>query len=119
MPRGMIDRHLTNEVVIAGNELSGSGVGTSVSAAQYAQDMSELRSIIDTVYEGSTRRPLLVAPDGFFDRQWVSTFLNASGPGVLDVVTSHVYNLGPGLLSCQDCIRQYTLILCSVDYQIM
>lgn len=50
----MIDRHLTKEFVIAGNELSGSGVGTSVSAQQYAQDMSELHSIIDTVYEGST-----------------------------------------------------------------
>ncbi len=80
----------------AGNELTSYGVGTSISAQQYAEDAIELRRVINSVYPADVPRPLLVAPDGFFEPVWFSAFLNASGPGVVDAVTRHIYNLGAG-----------------------
>ncbi|KAI9174427.1 hypothetical protein LWI28_017066 [Acer negundo] len=80
-----------------GNELSGSGVGASVDAELYGKDLINLKKIINKLYEKSTSKPALVAPGGFFDQKWYSQFLKVSGPGVVNVLTHHIYNLGAGV----------------------
>ncbi|XP_024537482.1 heparanase-like protein 3 [Selaginella moellendorffii] len=80
-----------------GNELSGSGVGTSISAKQYAADIKELRSVVDQVYARSTIKPQVVAPDGFWDYGWFHDFLQSTGPNVVNACSHHIYNLGPGV----------------------
>lgn len=78
-----------------GNELSGSGIGASVGAEQYGKDLVELQTIINQLYANS-RKPLVVAPGGFFDPKWFAQLLEVSGPNVLDAMTHHIYNLGSG-----------------------
>lgn len=78
-----------------GNELSGSGIGASVGAEQYGKDLVELQSIINDLY-GDSRKPLVVAPGGFYDQKWFAQLLDVSGPNVLNAMTHHIYNLGAG-----------------------
>uniref|UniRef100_A0A0E0BUH2 Heparanase-like protein n=1 Tax=Oryza glumipatula TaxID=40148 RepID=A0A0E0BUH2_9ORYZ len=78
-----------------GNELSGSGIGASVGAEQYGKDIIELKNIISQLY-GNSRKPLVVAPGGFYDQKWYAQLLDISGPNVLDAITHHIYNLGAG-----------------------
>ncbi|CAH1422440.1 unnamed protein product [Lactuca virosa] len=80
-----------------GNELSGKGIGAMVDAEQYASDVIELRGIIDNSYTKFQPKPLLVAPGGFFDKQWFSKLLQVSGSEIVNVMTHHMYNLGPGV----------------------
>ncbi|CAN6441474.1 unnamed protein product [Victoria cruziana] len=80
-----------------GNELSGSGVAARVDAKQYAEDLNTLRAVLKDLYQNSSKIPLVLAPGGFFDKQWYSQLLENSGPQVLDVLTHHIYNLGAGV----------------------
>ncbi|KAL0907166.1 hypothetical protein M5K25_025714 [Dendrobium thyrsiflorum] len=79
-----------------GNELSGQGIGACVDAEVYAQDLIGLKAVLDELYQNSTSKPLLLAPGGFFDKQWYTQLLQTSGPGVVDGITHHIYNLGGG-----------------------
>ncbi|CAN7012450.1 unnamed protein product [Brassica rapa subsp. trilocularis] len=79
-----------------GNELSGSGIGASVSVELYGNDLIVLKDVIRNVYKSSQTKPLLLAPGGFYEEKWYSELFRLSGPGVLDVMTHHIYNLGPG-----------------------
>ncbi|KAJ6795402.1 heparanase-like protein 1 [Iris pallida] len=79
-----------------GNELSGQGIGASVGAEQYGKDVIVLRDILGQLYRSSSSRPLLLAPGGFFEQQWYAQLLQVTGPGVVDVMTHHIYNLGGG-----------------------
>ncbi|XP_062170245.1 heparanase-like protein 1 [Alnus glutinosa] len=79
-----------------GNELSGSGIGARVEAAQYAKDVINLKSNMNELYRKSNYKPKLAAPGGFFDRSWYTQLLQDSGSGIVDIVTHHIYNLGAG-----------------------
>lgn len=76
--------------------MCGNGVGTSVAADQYASDVAALRNIVQNVYREVEPKPLVIAPGGFFDANWFKIFLSKSGT-LVDVVTHHIYNLGPGM----------------------
>ncbi|XWS73004.1 hypothetical protein CRYUN_Cryun02cG0088600 [Craigia yunnanensis] len=79
-----------------GNELCGSGVGTRVTANQYAADTAALQSIVQKIYRDVDLKPLVIAPGGFYDPNWFKEFINKTTKSV-DVVTHHIYNLGPGV----------------------
>ncbi|KAK6920938.1 Glycoside hydrolase, family 79 [Dillenia turbinata] len=79
-----------------GNELSGSGVGARVEANQYGKDLIRLKAIINELYEKFDNKPSLLAPGGFYTQDWYTKLLWASGSSVINVVTHHIYNLGPG-----------------------
>lgn len=86
------------ESAAVGNELSGKGIGASVGVAQYGKDLIKLKQILGTLYENSKFKPSLVAPGGFYERQWYDKLLQVSGSGIINVLTHHLYNLGPGLI---------------------
>ncbi|CAE5959882.1 unnamed protein product [Arabidopsis arenosa] len=79
-----------------GNELSGSGTGARVNVELYGKDLIVLKDVIKNAYKDSRSKPLVVAPGGFYEEKWYSELLRLTGPGVLDVLTHHIYNLGAG-----------------------
>ncbi|KAL4318818.1 hypothetical protein GQ457_18G014750 [Hibiscus cannabinus] len=78
-----------------GNELCGSGIGAKIAADQYAADVNSLQNITDNIYKGFEVKPLVIAPGGFIDTNWFTQFVQKT-PKSLQVVTQHIYNLGPG-----------------------
>ncbi|KAK3039961.1 hypothetical protein RJ639_027151 [Escallonia herrerae] len=78
-----------------GNELSGTGVGTKVTAAQYASDSISLQNVVQEIYKDVTSKPQIIAPGGFFDQNWFTDFVNKT-PKTVDVISHHIYNLGSG-----------------------
>ncbi|MFS7935280.1 putative glycosidase [Helianthus anomalus] len=57
------------------NELSGSGVGTRVTASQNASEHNRPKNIVQKSYEGVESKPLIIAPGGFFDADWFKEFV--------------------------------------------
>ncbi|KAK8257048.1 hypothetical protein V6Z12_1Z009500 [Gossypium hirsutum] len=79
-----------------GNELCGVGVSARIEAKQYAKDMATLKNLVKEMYPNPKTQPKILGPGGFYDKKWFDTFLDASGHDVIDGVTHHIYNLGPG-----------------------
>lgn len=78
-----------------GNELSGKGIGASVPVDQYASDVSNLHNLVQDIYRNFQTKPLVLGPGGFFNAGWFSKFISETSNS-LQVVTHHIYNLGPG-----------------------
>ncbi|KAM5567340.1 heparanase-like protein 2 [Rosa sericea] len=79
-----------------GNELCGSGVGARIEAEQYAKDMKKLKQLVTELFPDG-KQPKVLGPGGFYEKKWFNDFLQATGPGVLDGVTHHTYDLGAGV----------------------
>ncbi|KAB2076702.1 hypothetical protein E1A91_A06G057200v1 [Gossypium mustelinum] len=79
-----------------GNELSGNGVGTRIAVNQYAADTAALQRIVQKIYKDVDLKPLIIAPGGFYESKWFKEFIDKTTTS-LDVVTHHIYNLGPGV----------------------
>ncbi|GAU39755.1 hypothetical protein TSUD_219980 [Trifolium subterraneum] len=65
-----------------GNELCSEGIEARIDSVQYAKDITKLRVIINKLYPNVATRPKVLGP---------------GGPGVVDGVTHHIYNLGAGM----------------------
>lgn len=81
---------------LSGNELSGSGVSARVDPVQYGWDMKILKGVIDSIFLDPKTRPKVLGPGGFYDQEWFEKLLEVAGPGVIDGLTHHIYNLGAG-----------------------
>ncbi|KAK8925837.1 Heparanase-like protein 3 [Platanthera zijinensis] len=81
-----------------GNELSGKGIRVRVDVAQYAADLISLKKVVDEIHNGDKVKPLLIAPGGNFETEWYSEFIDMTkASSSLDVITHHMYILGPGV----------------------
>ncbi|KAL4312267.1 hypothetical protein GQ457_01G017210 [Hibiscus cannabinus] len=79
-----------------GNQLCGSGIGATVDANQYGKDVIVFKKLVKELYTDPETRPKVLGPGCFYDEKWLNTFLEDSGQGVVDGVTHHIYNVGPG-----------------------
>lgn len=75
--------------------MSGSGIGTSVTAKQYALDTISVQNLVQKIYEGFQEKPIVLGPGGFFDANWFNGYVTEASNS-LQVITQHIYNLGPG-----------------------
>jgi heparanase 1 len=58
-----------------------------------------LKKLVDDIYRSNQTKPLVLAPGGFFDQAWFSQLIVKTKPNLLNVITHHIYNLGPGILT--------------------
>ncbi|XP_047320279.1 heparanase-like protein 3 [Impatiens glandulifera] len=79
-----------------GNELTGTGTAIRIEADQYASDVISFHNIIQKVYKNEKVKPLILAPGGFFNPIWFKEFIHKTTSTNIDVVSHHIYNLGPG-----------------------
>lgn len=90
--------------------MSGNGVGARVEADQYASDINTLQRMVEKIYAGFEVKPLVLGPGGFFDASWFREFIDKTLKS-LQVLTHHIYNLGPGILAvhypCQQLLSYF------------
>ncbi|KAL4592335.1 hypothetical protein LXL04_005326 [Taraxacum kok-saghyz] len=92
-----IDKGFTIHGWELGNELCGNNsIGASIKADQYASDTISLQNLVQKMYNKFAIKPLVLGPGGFFDQIWFNEYITKSNNS-LQVVTQHIYNLGPGV----------------------
>ncbi|KAL6580967.1 hypothetical protein OROMI_006890 [Orobanche minor] len=91
----LISASTMNMRILSRNELSGSGIGVGVSIDPYASDTIVLHNLIQDIYKNITTKPTVITPGGIFDRGWFQQYL-AKTVRSLNVLSHHIYNLGPG-----------------------
>lgn len=84
-------------VCLSGNELCGGGIAARLESEQYGKDFIELKKLVTELYPEASTRPKVLGPGGFYDPKWFNTFLQVTGPDVVDAVTHHLYSLGAGI----------------------
>ncbi|GMH07034.1 hypothetical protein Nepgr_008874 [Nepenthes gracilis] len=80
-----------------GNELTKNNANRSIwiSPDQYARDVGALHTLLEVIYRGLEKKHLLISPGGSFNATWFTPFIDQT-TGSLQVISHHVYNLGPG-----------------------
>ncbi|KOM53128.1 hypothetical protein LR48_Vigan09g178700 [Vigna angularis] len=64
-----------------GNELCSGGVAAKIDSVQYAKDITQLRNLVNMLYQNANTRPKVLGPAGFYSKEWFDSFLENVGHG--------------------------------------
>ncbi|PPR84903.1 hypothetical protein GOBAR_AA35806 [Gossypium barbadense] len=114
-------KSITNRKGSLGNQLSRAGIGALVEAEHYGKDIVVLKNLVKELHADPKTQLKVLGPSGYYDEKWFNSFLEVLGHDVVDGVTHHIYNLGPGIQIClnsvfiEELLEAYLLLVGSVS----